>query len=752
MIYVPRSKSAPVVFSSRPVTSLRNDLHKFYEERSAQSRLQEKPYYETLPDQVLLKILMALSKEFHGKCAYCETPVKVESGWGSFDHFRPKASAKGTKEIAKQHYWWLAYTWENMYLSCPNCNKYKSSWFPVKGKRGHLNLPHRKLIEAEDNLILDPCYDRPDEHFVFNPDGTITPFTEYGDTTVELLQLNRKDLIRSRKLASKEFIETAEHFEKLWKANDWNEDESFKIAESLCHQLVDVFLNYQKLPYGGAILNIVERWLNSDLNRADFILKNKKPRHYNKGFARALHQYRKQILLARKGIPVRKQETGTRSKSSKQTLKRKKEISPHIFLDRIEIKNFKVICDLSIRFPKSGTKQEGWLMLLGENGVGKSTFLQAMALTLMGQSYLSKMKLRPSDILRHGEKSGYVKIFVQDKDEPISIQFDETSKKIKSSLRLPVSYLLGYGSTRLFPTKILRPETTRGRVKVKNLFEAGVSLADAKKWLLNADTKKFSQASIALKDLLLLGKSSVLVREENRVVVQYKNNEYDDLNELSDGYKSIIAVTVDIMKTFMPDQHKTIIHSTMEDAEGIVLLDEIGTHLHPLWRMQVVESFRRTFPRLQFIVTTHDPLCLRGLGLGEVAVFQKDENREIHVITDLPDPSEFRVEQILKSEFFGLNSTSEPKIEALFNEYYYLLSKQTLTNKEQARLNNLKDELREKRHLGQSRREEIVFSIVDRVLAKNKSTSVEQILQNSTLMEETVDKVREAWASSIGEN
>jgi uncharacterized protein (TIGR02646 family) len=778
MIYVKRTKTVPAIANSSPLVTLRESLRDFYTKRSAQSRLQEKPVYITLSSKVLSEITKELLKEFNGKCAYCETPIDNKKAWGLIDHFRPKSSAKGKKDVAKQHYWWLAYTWKNMYLSCPVCNKYKSSWFPVKGSRAALETSFEKIILQEDNLLIDPCKDAPDEHLVFREDGKVEGFTEWGEMTVELLQLNRNDLVKKRAAAVKKLSELISGFTETWGLPDSHGYVNVaRSTEELCKLIIRINTECQSMPYAAPQTGLLDRWLYSNPNIAAFIFENKKPKYYSKKIAAVLTKYRKELQLSRKGITPEKKIL----KASPETTKKAKQANPltvqekqvgylfpakentagsrasmynqskkvlsRIFMERIEIKNFKAISELTIYFPKSDTKQEGWLMLLGENGVGKSTFLQAMALTLAGKSYLDKLHklgVNAADVLKHGEKSGYVKIFLEDNDSPLTIEFNTENKKIRSSVTTSFAYLLGYGSTRLFPSKKIKPESGRGRVRLMNLFDPGVGLTDARKWLLETDIKKYSQAAIALKDLLLLDTKNILVKKDNNIFVQYEDGEFDELGELSDGYKSIIAVTVDIMKTFMPAETNSNIRSTMEDAEGIVLLDEIGTHLHPRWRMKVVESFRRAFPRLQFIVTTHDPLCLRGIGKGEVVVFQKDEKRVIRIITDLPDPREFKVEQLLKSEFFGLNSTNDPEIESSFNSYYDLLSREKSLNKEEKdELNRLKIDLKNKEHLGQSRREELAYKVIDKALAGKKN--VEEIIQSNAIMEETVAEVKKLW-------
>ena len=64
-------------------------------------------------------------------------------------------------------------------------------------------------------------------------------------------------------------------------------------------------------------------------------------------------------------------------------------------------------------------------------------------------------------------------------------------------------------------------------------------------------------------------------------------------------------------------------------------------------------------PRVQFISSTHDPLCLRGMKDGEVRVLYRSGENTIEVLHDLPPISTLRIEQILTSEYFGLSSTED---------------------------------------------------------------------------------------------
>lgn len=76
------------------------------------------------------------------------------------------------------------------------------------------------------------------------------------------------------------------------------------------------------------------------------------------------------------------------------------------------------------------------------------------------------------------------------------------------------------------------------------------------------------------------------------------------------------------------------VYDSMESAQGVVLIDELGHHFHPAWRLRCVTALREAFPGIQFIYSTHDPLCLRGLAAGEVAVLKRDKQGNVYALED----------------------------------------------------------------------------------------------------------------------
>jgi uncharacterized protein (TIGR02646 family) len=136
-----------------------------------------------------------LIEDQYGKCCYCERVIHAE---GEVEHFRPKGFVQQTSGVAPQKpgYYWLAYDWRNLYLSCSACNRYKKNHFPLKDPETRAKN-HRQKIECETPNLLDPGQDDPIQAIRF--DGAeSSAITDAGQTTIDLLRLNRKSLQKSR--------------------------------------------------------------------------------------------------------------------------------------------------------------------------------------------------------------------------------------------------------------------------------------------------------------------------------------------------------------------------------------------------------------------------------------------------------------------------------------------------------------------------------------------------------------------------
>lgn len=172
-------------------------------------------------DERLTSLYKRVARPFHGKCAYCESNVLVSQP-GDVEHWRPKGalqdkdghpivsqmrSTESGELVVKKHigYYWLAYDWTNLLLSCATCNRItllgkhrvgKGAQFPVVDFRAW--NPNEEI--SEQPLLLNPMIDDPVEHMEINrEDGIIIPKTPRGCATVKVFGLNmREQLVEAR--------------------------------------------------------------------------------------------------------------------------------------------------------------------------------------------------------------------------------------------------------------------------------------------------------------------------------------------------------------------------------------------------------------------------------------------------------------------------------------------------------------------------------------------------------------------------
>jgi uncharacterized protein (TIGR02646 family) len=143
----------------------------------------------------------ALIKAQHSKCCYCECKTTPGS-FGDVEHFRPKAGyqQEAGEPLGKPGYYWLAYEWSNLYLSCQVCNQqFKRNLFPLEDKARRARC-HSDNVDAERALFVDPGgSDDPSLFIGFREE---VPFAIGGNArgraTIKSIGLDRPVLMESR--------------------------------------------------------------------------------------------------------------------------------------------------------------------------------------------------------------------------------------------------------------------------------------------------------------------------------------------------------------------------------------------------------------------------------------------------------------------------------------------------------------------------------------------------------------------------
>lgn len=617
----------------------------------------------------LTKLIAELLKVSNGKCSYCEQSLKDKST--AIDFFRPRDGAVDLDgHFSREHYWWLAYTWENIFPSCRECNVLKADRFPIDGKRCEIGAPYEDTL-SERALLLDPVRDFPENEFSADLEsGMLIAITQRAQVSLNVLALNRPGLIELRRAA----IANAQDTMSRWVTGKQRQD-------------------------------IVEHINNIEGGKTPFSL-----------FGRA--------VLRSHGFKVDDSHDISNVKSEVAdfhatiTLRAASETSSASYIESVHIKNFRALDDLRLNFLAGGAGAP-WSMIIGENGVGKSSVLQAIALVFRLGAHLST-SLRPQDILRRHEMTGSIEVLVTSANEPMRVDFDLNGGFHYSGSR-PKAKLAAYGANRIVSGRKRRRRFHK-QIHTGNLFNPYYSLTSPKQWLESLSDDNFNYSARILKNILALKYDDVLIRADTGQVIVTVNNEFTDFASFSDGLKSTSALVADLSSFLQTDKSRSL-----ESEQAIVLLDEIGANLHPRWKMLIVGALRASYPKVQFISTTHDPLCLRGLTDGEAFVLKRNHNNLVRAVEDLPSVSALRVDQLLTSEYFGLNSTYDVDIESKFNEYYLLLSRRhQLTVTEQERVNLLKVELECQTVLGATRRERLLLDFVDRYLVESISDETDQ--------------------------
>ncbi len=165
----------------------------------------------------LASVKEALNATFGFKCAYCESsfgatqPLDVE-------HFRPKSGVLVGAGLVWGVYYWLAGSWGNLLPSCTDCNRPRRQSLPdgteqTLGKANQFPITSETKRAAkegdekkESRLLVHPCLDFPDTHFVFEADGIVSWRSRKGEESVRVYALLRRGLVQARKALQIEIL------------------------------------------------------------------------------------------------------------------------------------------------------------------------------------------------------------------------------------------------------------------------------------------------------------------------------------------------------------------------------------------------------------------------------------------------------------------------------------------------------------------------------------------------------------------
>lgn len=358
------------------------------------------------------------------------------------------------------------------------------------------------------------------------------------------------------------------------------------------------------------------------------------------------------------------------------------EASPPVVLKHLHLDNVRCFDQLDLRFASRPRSRGQWTVLLGDNGVGKSTILKALAVAL---SPLSDLTRYPEGRLqRLGAPPG--RVALQTSAGDLELELGAATRTFGFT-PLVFAYGAARGSALGGPSRSVDLEHPLGAVGT--LFNQPPGLIHAETWLRNlafgalrskgGGDEGFFESVCATLVGLLPGVDRI-EPESDAVYVEGPAVGRTTFDGLSDGFATTIGWTCDLIARWAharrgPSRSRTqatqsavnLDRDFREQMTGLVLVDELDLHLHPRWQVRVIEDLRAAFPCLSFVVTTHNPLTLLGARPREIHVLTR-ESDGIHARQqDVPPGS--RADAVLTGPWFGLASTLDADTVRRLEEY-----------------------------------------------------------------------------------
>ena len=398
-----------------------------------------------------------------------------------------------------------------------------------------------------------------------------------------------------------------------------------------------------------------------------------------------------------------------------------------MYIDTLYIENFRTFANNKLEFlhPDKHVKSSNGKtpkfnninLILGNNGSGKTTLMKAVALSALSPvisssgfvpyclvrktranrsgspSVIAEAVLRGSfllhdeDIIKNrrrrefagGNRKRTTHVVIVRREDLEQIQPKEgddfsVNAPVWSEMyknKSPAFLIVGYGATRRVETLENFDFSTRKRralryQRIQGLFEDSYSLIPLGSWLPDMETfnpRRFSEV-VRLLNRLLPKPFSFAGDFENGEYLFKQKNLRIPFDALSDGYRSYIGWIADLLHHI---SNGCPVNKRLADSKGIVMVDEIDLHLHPAWQREVIPLLSSTFPNLQFIFTSHSPILTGSLQAANILVLEIKGTNSKFVRLE-KSVYGLNADQILISEYFGLDSTRAPGMKKKIRE------------------------------------------------------------------------------------
>lgn len=373
-----------------------------------------------------------------------------------------------------------------------------------------------------------------------------------------------------------------------------------------------------------------------------------------------------------------------------------------------------------------------WTLILGENGVGKTTLLEL----------LEGLRPIPTRRLPHGEPSQAwfipALLHAESAQSPLvrsgatawtfmlalslasglrskgpgKIQYVEGRQDSSNTSECDAhadayrAITYGYGATRRIDVSAIEAENAHDPDSL--LLADAAHLRDPERWLLDATVSATQDSPLRTRaEAQLAQVKAILVRvlpdvTDVRVSTTERSGRITSFVEVQglDGWVPYASLSLGYrtMTAWMVDLAIRLFHRypDLEDplsGPGVCLIDEIDLHLHPRWQRSLIATVSKIFPNVQFIATAHSPLMVQSATDANIVVLRRGADGRVVIDNDPPNVAKWRVDQILTSELFGLTSARAPELDEAMRERDGILGKPELTDEDEKRLAELSKEI-----------------------------------------------------------
>jgi ABC-type multidrug transport system ATPase subunit len=361
-----------------------------------------------------------------------------------------------------------------------------------------------------------------------------------------------------------------------------------------------------------------------------------------------------------------------------------------MFLQNLRIENVRSLEDVELSFRRDDGSTRQWSLLLGENGCGKSTVLRCAALLLAGPDALTELLGLPDSWIRNGAKSCRISAtLVTQKMEvrELSLTFSR-GQSISSILRSNAVSLqplvaalersevsnypvIGYGASRRLASGRGKSRAADGFYSnpranaMATLFSADAPLNALDTWAMDLHYRQKAAGLRLVKealDQLLPGMEFDSIDREAGTLMFKTPDGPVPLNQLSDGYQNMAGWCGDLLYRLVT----TFGHRKNPlAARGLLLVDEIDLHLHPVWQRKLRSFLAEKLKNFQVLATTHSPLTAQQSEADELMTLERHvSTKSVSLHHYAGAANLLSTQQLLASPVFGMESTRSAKMQS----------------------------------------------------------------------------------------